>query len=157
MEAVISKIVQNYERGKLTRRELVAGLALLAAAPRSAPAAPASTFKGLGFNHLALDVTDIPRSRDFYMKHLGMAVQRQSANDCFLGLGPDFLALFKRDTPAMNHFCIAIENYEVNAVTAELERQGLNPRQPRGTGRVYFDDPDGLEVQLSSATHGPSM
>jgi hypothetical protein len=57
----------------------------------------------------------------------------------------------------MDHFCIAIENYEVGAVTAELKRQGLNPNQPSGTGRVYFPDPDGLTVQLSSASHGPAM
>jgi len=130
---------------------------MLAAVPRSAPAAPASTFKGLGFNHLALDVTDIARSRDFYMKHLGMNVLRESANACFLGLGPHFLALFRRPKAEMDHFCIAIENYDVAAVTAELKRQGLNPDQPSGTSRVYFRDPDGLMVQLSSATHGPSM
>ena len=157
METAIVNMVESYERGKLTRRELIAGLALLAAAPRPAPAAPASTFKGVGFNHLALDVTDIVRSRDFYMKHLGMTVQRESSGDCFLGLGPDFLALFKSREAEMNHFCIAIENYEVGAVSEELKRQGLNPRQPNGSRRVYFRDPDGLEVQLSSPTHGPGM
>jgi len=155
MEAAISKMVRSYERGKISRRELIAGLALLAA-PRSAPAAPA-TFQGLGFNHLALNVTDLARSRDFYMRLLGMNVLRESANDCFLELGPDFLALFKREKPVMDHFCIAIENYEVKAVTAELRRQGLNPDQPTGTSRVYFRDPDGLVVQLSSSTHGPGM
>lgn len=157
METTISRIVQNYECGKISRRELISGLALLAAAPRPAAAAPASTFKGLGFNHLALDVTDIARSRDFYMKHLGMNVRRESANDCFLGLGPDFLALFKREKAEMDHFCIAIENFQVDAVTEELKRQGLNPNQPSGSQRVYFRDPDGLMVQLSSPTHGPAM
>jgi catechol 2,3-dioxygenase-like lactoylglutathione lyase family enzyme len=150
-------MVQSYERGRITRRQLIAGLASLAAAPGAARAAVRSTFKGLGFNHLALDVTDLVRSRDFYMKHLGMNVLRESSGDCFLGLGPDFLALFKRDKAAMDHFCIAVENYEVEAATAELKRQGLNPDQPSGTGRVYFHDPDGLMVQLSSPTHGPGM
>ncbi len=157
MESIIANLVQSYECGRISRRELIAGLALLAAAARPTPAAPASTFKGLGFNHLALGVTDIARSRDFYMKHLGMNVLRESSSDCFLGLGPDFLALFKRPKAEMDHFCIAIENYEVGAVTAELKRQGFEPRQPSGTRRVYFPDPDGLTVQLSSATHGPDM
>ncbi len=157
METVIAKMVEKYEGGKIGRRELIAGLALIASAARPAPAAPASTFKGVGFNHLALDVTDIARSRDFYMKHLGMSVIRESSSDCFLGLGPDFLALFKRPKAEMDHFCIAIENYEVAAVTEELKRQGLNPRQPSGSRRVYFPDPDGLTVQLSSATHEPEM
>jgi len=157
MEATIANLVQSYERGKISRRELISALALVAAALGPAPAAPASTFKGLGFNHLALGVTDIARSRDFYMKHLGMNILRETSGDCFLGLGPDFLALFKRPKAEMDHFCIAIENYEVGAVTAELKRQGLKPNQPSGTRRVYFPDPDGLTVQLSSATHGPGM
>lgn len=157
METVIANMVEKYERGTINRRQLIAGLALLSSAARPATAAPASTFKGLGFNHLALGVTDIAHSRDFYMKHLGMNVIRESSGDCFLGLGPDFLALFKRPKAEMDHFCIAIENYEVAAVTEELKRQGLNPRQPSSTRRVYFSDPDGLTVQLSSATHGPAM
>ena len=157
METTISKIVQKYERGKISRRELISGLALLAAAPPPAPAAPAYPVKGLGFYHLALDVTDVTRSRDFYMKHLGMNVLRESASDCFLGLGPDFLALFKREKAEMDHFCIAIDNFQVDAATEELKRQGLNPNQPSGSQRVYFRDPDGLMVQLSSPTHGPAM
>jgi len=35
----------------------------------------------------------------------------------------------------------------------ELKRQGLNPNRPSGTDRVYFPDPDGLTVQLSSVDH----
>lgn len=157
MESAISKLVQRYERGKITRRELITGLTMLAAAVRPTSAAPPSTFKGLGYNHLALDVTDIARSRDFYMKHLGVNVLSQSAGDCFLGLGPDFLALFKREKASMDHFCVAIENFNVDAVTEELKRQGLNPDHPSGSQRVYFHDPDGLMVQLSSATHRPGM
>lgn len=157
MEAAITTMVERYECGKISRRELIASLAMLASVSRPTAAAAASTFKGLGFNHLALSVTDVARSRDFYIKHLGMNVLRESAGDCFLGLGPDFLALFKRPKAEMDHFCIAIENYEVGAVAAELKRQGLNPRQPEGTRRVYFPDPDGLTVQLSSEGHGPGM
>ncbi len=35
----------------------------------------------------------------------------------------------------------------------DLKRQGLNPNRPSGTDRVYFSDPDGLTVQLSSVDH----
>ncbi|PYV16135.1 MAG: hypothetical protein DMG21_12700 [Acidobacteria bacterium] len=110
----------------------------------------------MGINHIALDVTSVRRSRDFYRRHLGSPVLTESKTDCFLGLGKNFLTLFERERPAMDHFCIAIENYNVNAVTGELKRQGLNPEQPSGTNRVYFRDPDGLMVQLSSADHAPA-
>ena len=35
----------------------------------------------------------------------------------------------------------------------QLNRQGLKPRRPSGTDRIYFPDPDEIEVQLSSVDH----
>ncbi len=154
MKSCISKMLESYERGKIGRRQLIEGLVLLAAGARTATAG--STFKGLGINHVALDVANIGRSRDFYQKLLGLSVLRQSATDCFLGLPHGFLTLFQREKLGLDHFCIAIESFEVNAVTEELKRQGLNPDQPSGSNRVYFRDPDGLTVQLSSEGHRPS-
>lgn len=155
MEAFISKMLNRYERGKMSRRQLIQGLALIAAGAR-ATAAAGSTFQGIGINHVALDVTSVGRSRDFYKKHLGTPVLRESGTDCFLGLGRDFLALFQSEKPGMDHYCIAIENFRVEAVTEELKRQGLDPNHPAGSNRVYFRDPDGLMVQLSSPEHRPS-
>lgn len=155
MHRLISEMLDRYERGALSRRELVGGLAAAAAFPQTAPGAGPSTFRGTELNHLALNVTDVKRSRDFYQKHLGSPVLTESGSSCFLGLGTNFLALFQNPNPRMNHFCVGIENYEVRKVTAELERQGLDPRQPSGTNRVYFKDPDGLEVQLAAADHQP--
>ncbi len=154
MEGSISRLLECYERGKISRRHLVGGLAALAAGAASSTAAP-STFQGREVNHVALNVTDVARSKDFYTKLLGMPVVRESASSCFLGLGRNFLALFRNSQAGMNHYCISIDDYRVGPVTEELRRQGLNPRQPRGTGRVYFDDPDGIEVQLASTDHQP--
>jgi catechol 2,3-dioxygenase-like lactoylglutathione lyase family enzyme len=53
----------------------------------------------------------------------------------------------------MNHYCIAVKDYEVAAAAATLEAEGLNPR--RTQDRVYFNDPDGLTVQLSPTDHRP--
>ncbi len=155
MKQVISGLVERYERGRLSRRELIQGLAALAAAGPAAMAAPAATFQGVGINHIALRVTDVKRSRDFYQKHLGLPVVRESQRDCFLGLGKNFLALFQNQAPGMDHYCLAIENFRVGPVTERLKREGFTPRQPSGTERVYFPDPDGLVVQLSAADHQP--
>jgi hypothetical protein len=38
-------------------------------------------------------------------------------------------------------------------VMSELNRHGLKPRRASGTDRIYFPDPDGLEVQLSAVDH----
>ncbi len=86
---------------------------------------------------------------------VGMPVVRETATNCFLGLGDNFLALFQAPDPGLHHYCLSIEDFDVHRVTAELKRQNLNPRQPSGSDRVYFDDPDGIEVQLSSPKHQP--
>ena len=154
MEGSISRLLECYERGKISRRHLVGGLAALVAGAASSTAAP-STFQGREVNHVALNVTDVARSKDFYTKLLGMPVVRESPSTCFLGLGRNFLALFRNSQAGMDHYCISMEDYRVGPVTEELRRQGLNPRRPTGTARVYFDDPDGIEVQLASPDHQP--
>ena len=149
MENRISSLLGRYEAGQLSRRDLVLGLAALSAVPRAAAQSPAS-FRGLEMNHIALNVSDVGRSRDFYRELLDLPVLTDSPEACFLGLGEgNFLSLFRGDS-GFNHYCIGIADFEVDRVAEELSRRGLNPRRPAGTNRVYFDDPDGLEVQLSA-------
>lgn len=152
MEARIENLVTDYERGRLSRRELVQGLAALAASTVAfAQEAPRTTFQATGLNHIALRVPDLGRSRDFYVKHLGLAVSRESASSCFLTCGDNFVALFRGSEPAMDHYCYAVEDYRVEDAEAKLQEQGLEPRV-QGQ-RIYFDDPDGLEVQLAASGH----
>ncbi len=155
MKDLIEEMLDAYDRGAVSRRQLVAGLTALVAIRPDAPAAD-STFRAAGWNHVALRVTDVARSRDFYQTHFGMPVLSQSGSGCFLGVGQEgFLALFRGDKAGLDHYCIAIENFRAEAVFEELQRQGLKPRRPAGTDRVYFPDPDGLVVQVSRLGHKP--
>ena len=86
MEKLISGMLASYERGAVSRRELIQGLAAVAAAAQ-AGSASASTFQAVEVNHVALRVTDVARSRDFYQKHFGLPVVHQSSRACFLGMG----------------------------------------------------------------------
>ena len=88
MERIISKMLQDYEAGKLTRRQLIADLAACASGTQLT-AAKESTFRGVGLNHIAIQVTNIPRSRDFYQKHLGLPLIR-SRNQLFSRIGKEF-------------------------------------------------------------------
>jgi metallothiol transferase len=153
MRQLISALLDLYEGGAISRRQLVEGLAGIAAAGSISATGPESTFRGLGLNHIALRVTDVPRSRDFYRKHFGLPVIRDGSSSCFLGLGAEFLALFRGEKPGMDHYCIAIEKFDAGAVVAALNREGLKPDRPAGSDRVYFPDPDGLTVQVSAADH----
>jgi catechol 2,3-dioxygenase-like lactoylglutathione lyase family enzyme len=112
-----------------------------------------SVFRGNGVNHVALRVSDLERSREFYQKLFGLAVVRQTSGSCFLGLGENFLALFVGSPTGMDHFCISVDGYTPDEAVKLASREGLNPR--RFGARVYFDDPNGLEVQVASGSHQP--
>ncbi|HEV8131881.1 MAG TPA: VOC family protein [Acidobacteriota bacterium] len=154
MQQMISQLLRNYEEGKLTRRSLIGAIAALATGA-STPLVFSSTFHGVAINHIAVRVSEIQRSRDFYQKHFGLPVLRESKTDCFLGIGKNFLTLFQRQTPGLDHFCLAIDNFQADRVVEDLKQQGLTPQRPSGSERVYFPDPDGLVVQVSSADHRP--
>jgi len=152
MKEVISILVESYELGKISRRQLIRGLAAIA--PSAYPmTADTSTFQGVALNHIAIRVANLQRSRNFYQKHLRLPVIHESKTNCFLGLGKNFLTLFENPKPGLDHFCIAIEKFQVDSVMEELRRLGLTPTRPSGSDRVYFPDPDGLTVQLSSVDH----
>ena len=162
-----AKLLADYEAGSISRRQLVTRLMGLGAAlatletaghaqqtttipdttaPDTAPQRP--TFQATGLDHIALDVTNVPLSRDFYMKHLGLRVMRGDDNALFMGADRDFfLTLFRAEKPALNHYCYGIEHYEAAAAVASLRAAGIEPRQTQG--RVYFPDPDGLTVQIA--------
>jgi catechol 2,3-dioxygenase-like lactoylglutathione lyase family enzyme len=118
-----------------------------AAEPSSSP-----LFQAVGLNHIALRVTNVPRARDFYIRHLGLKVSRDGGEDsCFLSFDGGFLALFRGDEARMDHYCYSVRDYDVRVAEEKLKQAGITPRV---TGnRIYFDDPDGLEVQLAAPEH----
>lgn len=154
LEAVES-LLESHAAGEISRRDAAArllGVALAAVgAGRAlgAEPAPESTFRAVALNHLGLRVVDVERSRDFYRRHLGMTVIQDNApGNCFLRAGDHYMGLFRSSRPAVDHFCFTVEGYEASDAMRRLAAAGLEPR--READRVYFDDPDGLEVQLDS-------
>jgi len=154
---IADSLVDDFERGLLSRRQLTARLmglgAALAAIPNAALArqGDSSTFQATGLNHVALNVSSVPRSRDFYIKHLGLKVTRDGGEDnCFLGSGDDFfLTLFKGELPGLNHYCYSIRGYDAAKAEEKLKGVGLKPR--REGNRLYFPDVDGIEVQVAGS------
>lgn len=161
--AMTARIVDDFEQGRISRRQMVTRLMGFGAAMASlqgtawaqaAESAEGGTarpmFQATGLDHIALDVTDVARSRQFYQQHLGLSVVRGRGDDSsFLGAeGRDFcLALFRADEPKMNHYCYALEHYDPDSAAARLTAAGITPR--RTGNRLYFPDPDGLTVQIT--------
>ena len=78
MEHLIAKLLQDFEQGKMNRRQLIQSLALAATAasavstPAPAAAADGKVFKAVAFNHVSYQVADYTKSRDFYAALFGM-------------------------------------------------------------------------------------
>jgi catechol 2,3-dioxygenase-like lactoylglutathione lyase family enzyme len=86
METVIARLLEDFERGKMTRRQLIQSLAMAvtvgpaaAAAAAQAPAATsaASTpapWKTVWLDHISYQVSDYKRSVEFYKNLMGWEV-----------------------------------------------------------------------------------
>lgn len=148
----VERILDDYRDGRLERRSAIRQLGLCFAALLSTGGsirAAEPGFRAAGLNHLALRVTDVAHSRDFYIKHFGLEVLRDNApTNCFLGCGENFVALFRAKTAGMDHFCLTVEDYDPARALRELKSMGLESH--RVEDRVYFKDPDGLEGQVSA-------
>src|SRR6185369_3969256 len=131
MEAVIRQILNQYERGTITRRQLIQGLSALALSTVSDAAAQEQPFRCTGINHLSFQVSDYRRTRDFYADLLGMRVAGDDAStkQCQLFAGSSFIfartARPGRVSPMVDHFAISIANWDKARVQAELKRRNL--------------------------------
>jgi catechol 2,3-dioxygenase-like lactoylglutathione lyase family enzyme len=157
MEQIIDTMLRAFETGKMTRRELVRTLVALPAASQLATLPSHTPFKGVSINHVTFSVSDLKKKTEFYQNLLGMRFmqQRGSSNYLALGSSQSFLCLTQaaQGTPtSINHFCIGIENFDADKVMDTLKQEKLETRTD-ATGQVYFLDPDGLRVQLSSTKY----
>ena len=154
--AAAEQLVDAFEQGRLSRRQLVVQLMAIGAASAGLPvlargAEPATqpaTFAATSIDHLALSVTDVKRSIAFYQKHLGLKLREERGESAaFLNCAErDFLALFRGDKPGLHHFSFSVPNYDADAAAKRIEAAGL--KLERHGNRVYFPDPDGLTVQV---------
>ncbi len=158
----IENLVDKFEQKKMTRRELVASLIVVtsaAAVPSiSAQSAPAVAV-GRSMNHVSLSVNDVNRSADFYKRVLGMEIISRPANGGLnMGLGSEsFLGLYNLPDPGgMHHMCIGVDDYNPDALAEKLLDHGISAEVNRdpanrtsGGDQLYFDDPDGIRVQLA--------
>jgi hypothetical protein len=77
MESIIANLLTRFEKGSLSRRELVQGLAMLAASGTAAAAQEDIDYKGADIDHVSIHVADLQRSVDFYQKMFGFSVVSQ--------------------------------------------------------------------------------
>jgi catechol 2,3-dioxygenase-like lactoylglutathione lyase family enzyme len=154
MESIIAKLLNDFESGRMNRRQLIQSIAAAAAVSGAGQAAPAEGkgFKAVTVNHISYQVADYAKTRDFYVDLLGMKVSGDTGRQCNLSFGDTFLlprnARQGVQTPHVDHIAYTIETWDKDAVKTELERRAL-PVRPDTENSFHTKDPDGFDLQIS--------
>ena len=159
MEHIIAKLLQNFEDGKMTRRQLIQSLALAATAASATGAVPAAAadkyvVKTTYLNHVGYQVADYRKSRDWYADLFGMKVVLDDGKKANLAVGESLLIFHNRQspsTPIIDHICFTVADWDKDksvrgAVEAELKRRGLEVQSSANS--LDIKDPDGYRLQL---------
>jgi len=157
VERIINDMVQRFEGGRLSRRELIQGLALLVTATQvkgaAAAAGDATQPVGLaaaGIDHVSILVSDLERSATFYKNLFGLTVLSEDKEHGILRMGSKHVIVsIRKEKPygTVDHFGVRVENFNKEAVTHTLQQHGLKPDENWQYG-FYLKDPDGVNVQL---------
>jgi len=155
MESVIAKLLQDFEQGKMNRRQLIQSLSLAAVATAAmAPTARAAgkPLEALYVNHISYQVNDYAKVRDFYVGLLGMKITEDDGKQCRLVFGNNMLIPRNRAAggPAkVDHISYTVTNWdaEKDGLEEELKRRGL---KYTGSAKTSFHvtDPEGMGVQF---------
>jgi catechol 2,3-dioxygenase-like lactoylglutathione lyase family enzyme len=159
MEHIIAKLLQNFEEGKMTRRQLIQSLALAATAASATGAVPAAAadkyvVKTTYLNHVGYQVADYAKSRDWYADLFGMKVVLDDGKKANLAVGESLVIFHNRQspsTPIIDHICFTVADWDKDksvrgAVAAELKRRGLEVQSSANS--LDIKDPDGFRIQL---------
>jgi hypothetical protein len=125
-------MLNEMDRGKLSRRELVVSLAALAAGASTAAGAPAASaktgFQAVSINHVSVRVPDIHRTSQFDQEFFGMPLRQQSATALFSVSEIPFLALSKPGGDNCHRQSLRFRNRQLRSddVRAKLREWRLN-------------------------------
>lgn len=149
MEKLINGLIGQYEKGALSRRELVGTLAALSITASTAFAA-GTGFQSAGINHVSITTGDLQRSVEFYSRVFNLTRQpRNAANLVQLNVGTNaHLSIRQGANPRFDHFAIGVENFNKDRVIADLKARGAMPIDGGNGAGLHVVDPDGLLVQV---------
>ena len=150
MEQLISNLLRRFERGSLSRRELVHRLTFLAGAAGIPARGQSQGFQGGFISHVSLSVSNLEHSSEFYRKTFGLTVLSEDKKQEIVRLGKArTLVSLRRASPpgVVDHFAIGVEGFNRETVTRDLEARGVAPSQNVEAG-FHVNDPDSYPVQI---------
>ena len=157
MPTNLELLIDQYDSGRLSRRELLGALAMLAL-----PRTHASTEPKVGvakqINHATLYVRDVEQSRAFYQRLFGMPVLIAQPPGFNLRIGSGFLGLYPIDpgeSPRIDHVCFGLDRFDADSTQRKLAAEGVDATiRVRGeTKELYFADPNGIRMQLQDVRY----
>lgn len=157
----VDELIDLYDRGGLSRRQLLQGLLALSIGSRFNNPLRAfrerdhtpPLFHTRTLNHVTLYASDVARSKSFYEKLTGLPIRAEDKDFCEFRLESGFLGIYAPDAgqrPGFNHFCFGIDAYNPQAVLSAL-KTAVPEGSPvlENEDQVYVQDPDGVRVQFA--------
>ena len=150
----IDALITSYEGGRLSRRQLLQALAVIAAPAAAKAQTPAGVMKGRNLHHINMRVSELARSEAFYRKLFGLPptrVVQGPDNHGFDLPGGGLIILQKSDEPGrIDHFCIGVDDFNADRLRAAVRATGIGAVQGTASDNFSVTDPDGFRVQISS-------
>ena len=153
----------------ITRRDLLLSLPAIATARTANGQAAKPSLRIRGLNHFTIIVSDVKRSVEFYQGLFGMPIQSRQEGGVVthrIGSGPLSLGLAAVTNlkPAIDHFCMTTDGFNVDRITKILAEHGVAQSGNRGamktwirmrdeTPEFYLGDPDGIVIQLQDPSY----
>jgi catechol 2,3-dioxygenase-like lactoylglutathione lyase family enzyme len=112
-----------------------------------------------GINHVVIHVTDLERSKRFYMDVLGFEDRNISAGmkASFLRCGEQGLDLFEVSGDAhggreMNHMALNVDVEDLDHLVTHLTEAGVDASERTPRNSVFISDPDGHRLEMLPRT-----
>ncbi len=138
MDSRLDRLFDDYDRGRVSRRGLLAALVPLIAAE---PAKAAETLTVKTVNHVSLNVTDIDKSREFYQSLFGAPVVSKQSNGINIAMGAVSFLFRARTVRAR---CSRVSRKTQCEASDSRPRWGKRALFPRS--RQYHDPASGAEL-----------
>ncbi len=155
MESIISALLSDFEKGTLSRRQLIQVLTMIVAGspvPRalakgvaeSRPLSPGTPWKTVWLDHISYQVADYKKSVEFYTDLMGWQVKEDRGTEATLDInGIGSIIIRNRPQPAagqqpsmaqassargvVDHISWGIDPWDTDIVKRELEKRQLKP------------------------------
>ena len=161
----VDQLLTAYEKGKLTRRQLLSALVLSGMSTSTSAQQSVSPLQGRAsmFHHVNIFVSNLPRSAAFYQK-LGLpstlrpiypapgaaAYALDFNNGSFLSL---IQTSDRERVGTIDHFSIGIDNFDFERDTAAIRATGIDPIEVERIDLLHMIDPDGIGVQMADTNN----